>query len=143
MSLSTQMERLMKEKKVSRYKLSKATGIPYTTLTQIINGRTKDPQINALGVLAEYFNVSVDYIIGESASFIIEDKLEEKGITLSELAGVLIVEENINVAIKLLRENGYSVIKLSKSQIKDRKECGELEGDKECFGCSCSDCVVR
>lgn len=86
MSLSTQMKRLMKEKNISRYKLSKETGIPYTTLTQIINGRTKDPQINALKVLADYFNVSVDYLTGESASSIIEARLEEIGMTLPELA---------------------------------------------------------
>lgn len=53
------------------------------------------------------------------------------------------MEDKIEEAIKLLRGNGYAVIKLSQSQIKDRKECGELEGNKECFGCSCSDCVVR
>ncbi|ARF68676.1 helix-turn-helix domain-containing protein [Paenibacillus larvae] len=33
----------MKKQGVSRYKLSKDTGIPYTTLTQILNGRTKTP----------------------------------------------------------------------------------------------------
>jgi hypothetical protein len=53
------------------------------------------------------------------------------------------MEDKLKEAIDLLRENDYAVTKLSKSQIEDRKECGELEGDKECFGCSCSDCVVR
>ncbi|MDA8227598.1 MAG: helix-turn-helix domain-containing protein [Desulfitobacterium hafniense] len=86
MSLSTQMERLMEMKKISRYKLSKETGIPYTTLTQIISGRTKDPQVSALRVLADYFNVSVDYLMGKSVSSIIEERLKEIGMTLPELA---------------------------------------------------------
>lgn len=80
------IEKLMKVKNISRYKLSKETGIPYSTLTQIINFRTKNPQIKALEKLADYFEVPLDYLIGKSARSIIEDTLEEKGMALSDLA---------------------------------------------------------
>ncbi|WP_080950838.1 helix-turn-helix domain-containing protein [Paenibacillus larvae] len=43
MGIPEKIEEVMKKQGVSRYKLSKDTGIPYTTLTQILNGRTKTP----------------------------------------------------------------------------------------------------
>lgn len=55
----------MKEHKVSRYKLSKETGIAYTTITQILNGRTKNPQVAALQKIADYFDMPLDYFTNE------------------------------------------------------------------------------
>jgi transcriptional regulator with XRE-family HTH domain len=86
MSIPKQIERLMKANKVSRYKLSKDTNIPYTTLTQIINGRTKDPQVRALETIADYFNKSLDYLLGKSIDALIENRLEELGMTIEQLA---------------------------------------------------------
>lgn len=60
-SISQKIEEMMEIKKVTRYKLSKDTGIPYTTLTNILNNRTKSPQIDALKVIAEYFGKPLDY----------------------------------------------------------------------------------
>lgn len=57
------------------------------------------------------------------------------------------MEEKIEEAIKLLGETeDYVVIKLSKKQVKDYKECGEYMdagGQKDCSECSCSDCVMN
>lgn len=65
-SISERIEASMRHNKISRYKLSKETGIPYTTLTQIINGRTKDPQVGALETIANYFDKPLDYFLGKS-----------------------------------------------------------------------------
>lgn len=54
----------MSLKKVSRYKLSKDTGIPYTTLTNILMNKTKDPQVAALRTIADYFGKPLDYLTG-------------------------------------------------------------------------------
>lgn len=61
MSIAERINQIMKEKNVSRYKLSKDTGIPYTTLTQILSGRTQNPQVGALRVIADYFEKPIDY----------------------------------------------------------------------------------
>ncbi|MEK3950923.1 helix-turn-helix transcriptional regulator [Paenibacillus sp. FSL H7-0703] len=61
MSIAERIELVMKERNVSRYKLAKETGIPYTTITQILNGRTKNPQIAALQKIADYFNTPLDH----------------------------------------------------------------------------------
>ncbi|MBE0335080.1 helix-turn-helix domain-containing protein [Paenibacillus sp. 23TSA30-6] len=64
-SIPERIESVMKERGISRYKLSKETGIPYTTVTQILNGRTKNPQIAALQKIADYFNKPLDYFTKE------------------------------------------------------------------------------
>ena len=52
------------------------------------------------------------------------------------------MDDKINEAIKLLRDNDYVVIRLSKSQRDDMAECEESDFEKDCTGCSCSCCVV-
>lgn len=86
MSIPRQIQLLMEANKVSRYKLSRETSIPYTTLTQIINGRTKDPQVSALQTIAHYFNKPLDYLLGKSAGALIENRLTELGMTMEDLS---------------------------------------------------------
>ncbi|MNC02420.1 helix-turn-helix protein [compost metagenome] len=86
--IAKQIKRLMKENKITRLKLSNDTGIPYTTLTQIINGRTKNPQVRALETIAEYFQVSMDYLLGKSITAVIENRLAELNMTVEHLAEI-------------------------------------------------------
>ena len=54
---------LMQEKGLNNSQLAEKTGIPRTT----INGRTlkqNKPQADVLCVLADFFKVSVDYLLG-------------------------------------------------------------------------------
>ncbi|KQY87050.1 hypothetical protein ASD24_26600 [Paenibacillus sp. Root52] len=60
MSVSEKLSELIKEKGLSVYRISKDTGIPYTTVTQIVNGKTKSPRFDLLKTLAEYLGESVD-----------------------------------------------------------------------------------
>ena len=56
------------------------------------------------------------------------------------------MDNSIGAAILLLRKNDYAVIKLSKYQRESAKECEEIAesgGQKDCFGCPCSACVVE
>lgn len=55
-------------------------------------------------------------------------------------------KEQLEEAIKLLRENGYVVRKITKSMITDSEECEEMQSkgeDKECCECSCSVCIMQ
>lgn len=85
MGISKQIKKLMQQHKISRLQLSNETGIPYTTLTQIINERTKNPQVKALESIADYFNVSLDYIMGHSLYALIEKRLTELNMTTEDL----------------------------------------------------------
>ena len=58
-------ERLMKEKGVTRYKVSKDTGISQSTLSDWKRKRST-PKIDKLQILADYFGVTVDYLTGSN-----------------------------------------------------------------------------
>jgi len=56
------------------------------------------------------------------------------------------LKQNIQNAIKLLRENGYEIIKITKEMHKDMDECVEADESrhpKDCCGCSCSICLMQ
>lgn len=86
MSIGDQISYLIRKHGITRLKLSEDTSVPYTTLTQIINGRTKNPQVKALEAIADYFNVPFDYILGNSVKAIIDKKLDERKMTLEQLS---------------------------------------------------------
>lgn len=54
--------------------------------------------------------------------------------------------DELSKAMKLLRENGYLIIRYSKQMQKDAEECMKMMDNgeqKECWGCSCSKCVTN
>ncbi len=71
---------------ITRYKLAKLTGVPYTTLIKILDGTTKNPQIETLSSLADFLGVTVDYLLGNSIGSIIEFELQMNGLSAEELA---------------------------------------------------------
>lgn len=56
-------EQLLKKHGVTRYQVYKATGVPQSSLSDWKNGKSK-PKYEKLVKIAEYFNVSVDYLLG-------------------------------------------------------------------------------
>ncbi|MBY7009539.1 hypothetical protein HYI05_18325 [Clostridium botulinum] len=50
---------------------------------------------------------------------------------------------NLEEALKIVRENGYIVIKPSKQQLKDMKICDECKGNCECVECTCRICLFE
>ena len=51
--------------------------------------------------------------------------------------------EKIKEAIRLLRDNGYVVKKLSKTQKQDADECESCGFNGDCSSCSCSICIIQ
>ncbi|MBY9078267.1 helix-turn-helix transcriptional regulator [Paenibacillus sp. HN-1] len=84
--IADRLKSLIEEKGLTRYKLAKLTKVPYTTLIKIMDGTTKNPQIETLNAIADYFGVSVDYLTGNSVRSLIEFESEMAGLTLDDLA---------------------------------------------------------
>lgn len=99
MEISGKIEELMRQRGLSRYKLAKLTNVPYTTLIKILDGTTKNPQIETLSAIADYLGVSVDYLSGQSAGAIIELELRMAGMSIEELAARAQVRKDLIVNI--------------------------------------------
>lgn len=54
---------LLEEKGISEYKISKDLSLPNSSFSQWKSGRAK-PSLDALSKIADYFGVTVDYLMG-------------------------------------------------------------------------------
>jgi len=77
---------LLHNKGITPYRLAKETGVSYTGVTKILNGSTKNPQVESLSAIADYFGVSLDYLHGNSLWAVIEFELIMQGKSLADLA---------------------------------------------------------
>jgi transcriptional regulator with XRE-family HTH domain len=58
--------RLAQEKGVKNPEVAKKSGVPYSTLVDWLNGRTKKLSLETCAKLASYFDVPVSYFAGDS-----------------------------------------------------------------------------
>ena len=65
MDFGERLRQLIREKHISQRQLSRELRIPPTTLSGYVNGY-REPNFLTLAMLADYFEVSVDYLIGYS-----------------------------------------------------------------------------
>ncbi|WP_315793233.1 helix-turn-helix transcriptional regulator [Paenibacillus sp. BIC5C1] len=61
MDLADKILELMSEQGITKYRLSKETGVSYTGLTKILSKQTKHPQVDSLQSIANFFNKPLDY----------------------------------------------------------------------------------
>ncbi|MGO4787007.1 helix-turn-helix domain-containing protein [Paenibacillus sp. 2KB_20] len=133
MGIAERIQGLMNEKGISAYKLSKETGVPYTTLTKILNKTTKNPQIDSLQLIANYFDKKVDYFTqgevdseNEKSSYYVLTEKDEADIAkelermmkklegdsgISYLGEPLEMDENDRELLRISFENSLRVAK--------------------------------
>lgn len=61
--ISKNLKQLMKESSVNQVKLSKEIGVAQSAISAWLHGK-KEPSITSLWLLADYFNVEIDYLVG-------------------------------------------------------------------------------
>ena len=66
-------EQLLQLKGITAYKVSKETGISQASLSDWKSGKVKQPSIDKLQKIADYFGVTVDYLLGNDPSTTKED----------------------------------------------------------------------
>lgn len=64
-TFSSRLNRLRKEKKVSLYFLGEAIGVSNQAISLLEQGK-RSPSFEVLLRLADYFDVSLDYLVGRS-----------------------------------------------------------------------------
>lgn len=62
---SERLSKLMKEEEMSAYKLAQIVGVSNQCALDWIDG-VHEPKISYLKKIADYFNVSADYLLGRS-----------------------------------------------------------------------------
>ena len=65
LSVGTQVRKLMEHFKMTEADLCRGVNLPQTTINRLLTGQTCDPRISTLAILAEFFDVSLDQIIGK------------------------------------------------------------------------------
>ncbi len=93
-------EQLLQKNGVSAYKVSKDTGISQVTLSNWKNG-ISTPKQDKLKIIADYFNVSLSYIMGIEEKEVYENELEAKNKEEMEL---LLLCRKVNDAPEEVRE---------------------------------------
>lgn len=61
--ISQRIAELMKEQNLTQTKLANALGMHQSNVSEWLSGK-KEPSITSLWLLADYFNVDIDYLIG-------------------------------------------------------------------------------
>lgn len=66
MNIEERLSNLMLNKDINRSQLSKGANIPYTTIDGIFKKGAHNIKLSTLIKLADYFNVSLDYLVGRN-----------------------------------------------------------------------------
>lgn len=114
MTVGENIRRIRKKKGFSILKLREATGLSKSTISEVENNKSK-PNVRTLEKIADALDVSVDRLTGEALSCIIENRLEEIGVTLQELA------EKSKVPLAFLRN------------LDDVVPGNEIDGGEQCY----------
>ena len=93
--------KLLRESGLRASDVSKATGIPPSTFTDWKTGRSR-PKQEKLEKLAEFFNVSVDYLLGRNESEE-KEKKEDDDIAMLSRVGSKLSPEQRKKAISVLK----------------------------------------
>lgn len=81
-------EKLNEEKnrlKLTNAQIAKASDIPLSTVTRILNGETKDPSVNVLRSVAETLGLTLDELFGDN---------ERNNETTSKMFRIILEEKN-------------------------------------------------
>ncbi|WP_127058834.1 helix-turn-helix domain-containing protein [Veillonella ratti] len=119
-------EQLLKENNVTPYRVSKETGIPTATLSSWKKG-TYTPKNDKLQLIADYFNVSLEWLIGNTD---LREKIPTEGYyddpEVAKLANEIKNDPELRLLLdakrSLSKEDMESVINITKSLL--RKERG-------------------
>ncbi len=114
MDIFDRIELLLKRNHMSQADLSRATGISTGLISQW-KKRSQNPSNQKLAILAKYFDVSVDYLLGkekepatDSDRFRLEDEIDLTDVDIAFLGGFKeLTEENqatIRDMVRIMRE---------------------------------------
>lgn len=79
-NLASNLTRLLMQHKLSIDKLATALNIPSMTIRRLVSGQTLDPRVSTLRLIATYFNVSVDSLVGDYFDNVVLDAVTKSSV---------------------------------------------------------------
>jgi SOS-response transcriptional repressor LexA len=73
LDISNILTYLLKQAKISEAELSRKINLPRATINRLVSGKTPDPRASTLNAISQYFNVSVDQLLGIQPLILNED----------------------------------------------------------------------
>ena len=102
---------LMKSQNVTAAKLTKETNLPNSAITEWKKGKSK-PSLDAIVKIADYFNVSVDYILDRTDMTRMKELRTEKGLSQKDVASSLgITQQAYANYERMARQADYETLK--------------------------------
>ena len=128
MDLKDRFSKLLKDNNVTPYFVSDRTGISQATLSRIVNGNTIKISIKTSKILANYFNVSQEWLLTGKGSTCLnqnEQNLSDPHpLPTSQKTGLQVKDSNKNISVQ---ENQQIIDKLLQRLESQSKEIGRLE----------------
>lgn len=83
MTITDRFAKAIEQKGVSRYLIAKETGIDQSRLSRLFSGQVKKPSAKNLKILADYFNVSEEWLLtgegkGLNAGLMNEEEIKQQ-----------------------------------------------------------------
>ena len=63
-TLAERIQHVMDERDVTQADLARMTGMTTSNIAYIVNGKTKDPRLSSVMLIAEALDVSLNYLAG-------------------------------------------------------------------------------
>jgi transcriptional regulator with XRE-family HTH domain len=63
--IASNLSILLKQHHLNTNQLAQGLGLPMMTIRRLLSGETEDPRISTLKTIADYFNISIDLLIGD------------------------------------------------------------------------------
>src|SRR5687768_7820890 len=66
--LAENLLKLLTFHQINESELAKNLKLPYNTIHRLLTGTTSDPRVSTLQQIADYFHVTLDYLLNKNAS---------------------------------------------------------------------------
>jgi len=108
------LKKKLEKDNLKRKMFAQESGIPYTTVNKLINAQRLNPELTTILKIADFFNCSIDEVIGRENYHAISEKYKFKNVSLDTVNYVLkkfindkLEKNNLN-PYKLGRQIGFS-----------------------------------
>ena len=111
--LNDKIKTLRKEKNISQEDLAKALGLSRSTIAGYETNKRK-PDINTIHKIADFFNISVDYLLGRSIQRVANDKINlvlSSDPELSDFLDKFLKSRDLQKIFKLIKDLNPTTIK--------------------------------